>query len=174
MGIVKLPSISELWKRNEIFHYEPIVYRITRDRFFKFQREEKATARLQRRCQRDQERRSAQTEVRQARLDRRCVRRTASYRPPGHQRTQRKSLGCTCYQQPHLRRILHASFLRIHHHYITYCWPSWMSYCNVPAEQHKGIRHFNTEGKKFLLGHMVHTADSLPLPWTTPPESSSI
>ena len=38
MGIVKLPSISDYWKRNEIFHYEPIASRITRDRFFEIQR----------------------------------------------------------------------------------------------------------------------------------------
>ena len=38
MGIVKLPSISDYWKRNEIFHYEPIASRITRDWFFEIQR----------------------------------------------------------------------------------------------------------------------------------------
>ena len=38
MGIVKLPSIPDYWKRNEIFHYEPIASRITRDRFFEIQR----------------------------------------------------------------------------------------------------------------------------------------
>ena len=38
MGIVKLPSISDYWKRNEIFHYELIASRITRDRFFEIQR----------------------------------------------------------------------------------------------------------------------------------------
>ena len=38
------------------------------------EREERATARLQHQCQREQEQRqSEQTEVRQARLDRRCV-----------------------------------------------------------------------------------------------------
>lgn len=38
MGIVKLPSLSDYWKRNEIFHYKPIASRITRDRFFEIQR----------------------------------------------------------------------------------------------------------------------------------------
>ena len=44
-----------------------------RDRL-RLEREERATARLQRRCQREQEgRQSERTEVRQAKLDRRCV-----------------------------------------------------------------------------------------------------
>ena len=41
------------------------------------EREERATARLQRRCQRDRKRRSEQTEVTQARLDRQRVCRAA-------------------------------------------------------------------------------------------------
>ena len=38
MGVVKLPSISDYWKRDEIFNYRPISSRITRDRFFETQR----------------------------------------------------------------------------------------------------------------------------------------
>jgi len=47
-----------------------------RDRL-RIEREERATARLQCRCQSDQKQRSEQTEVRQARLDRRCVHKAA-------------------------------------------------------------------------------------------------
>ena len=38
MGVVKLPSISDYWKRDEIFNYGPISSRITRDRFFEILR----------------------------------------------------------------------------------------------------------------------------------------
>ena len=38
MGIVKLPSIADYWKRDEVFNYVPISSRITRDRFFEIQR----------------------------------------------------------------------------------------------------------------------------------------
>ena len=38
MGIVKLPSISDYWKRDETFNYAPISSRITRDRFLVIQR----------------------------------------------------------------------------------------------------------------------------------------
>ena len=38
MGVVKLPSLADYWKRDEIFHYAPIASRITRDRFFDIQR----------------------------------------------------------------------------------------------------------------------------------------
>ena len=38
MGLVKLPSISEYWKRDEVFHYSPVADRISRDRFFEIHR----------------------------------------------------------------------------------------------------------------------------------------
>ena len=38
MGIVKLPSISDYWKKNPIFRYEPISSRVTRDRFWQIRR----------------------------------------------------------------------------------------------------------------------------------------
>ncbi len=34
MGLVKLPSIPDYWKRDEVFNYGPISSRITRDRFY--------------------------------------------------------------------------------------------------------------------------------------------
>jgi len=33
MEIVKLPSISDYWRRDEVFHYAPVANRISRDRF---------------------------------------------------------------------------------------------------------------------------------------------
>ena len=33
MGIVKLPSIDDYWKKDPLLHYQPIASRITRDRF---------------------------------------------------------------------------------------------------------------------------------------------
>lgn len=33
MGIVKLPSIDDYWRRDEVFHYAPVANRISRDRF---------------------------------------------------------------------------------------------------------------------------------------------
>ena len=33
MGLVKLPSLKDYWKRDEMFHYSPIASRISRDRF---------------------------------------------------------------------------------------------------------------------------------------------
>ena len=33
MGLVKLPSLKDYWKRNEMFHYSPIASRISRDCF---------------------------------------------------------------------------------------------------------------------------------------------
>ena len=38
MGLVKLPSIYDYWKRDEIYHYSPIASRISRDRFFELHR----------------------------------------------------------------------------------------------------------------------------------------
>ena len=38
MGVVKLPSIPDYWKRDDIFNYGPISSRITRDRFFEITR----------------------------------------------------------------------------------------------------------------------------------------
>jgi len=33
MGIVKLPSIDDYWRRDEVFHYAPVANRISWDRF---------------------------------------------------------------------------------------------------------------------------------------------
>ncbi len=38
MGMVRLPSIDDYWKRNPIFRYEPIASKITRDRFREIRR----------------------------------------------------------------------------------------------------------------------------------------
>ena len=38
IGVVKLPSIADYWKRDDIFYYAPISGRITRDRFFELQK----------------------------------------------------------------------------------------------------------------------------------------
>ena len=38
MGLVKLPSIYDYWKKDETYHYSPIASRITRDRFFELHR----------------------------------------------------------------------------------------------------------------------------------------
>ena len=38
MGLVKLPSIYDYWKKNDTYHYSPIASRITRDRFFELHR----------------------------------------------------------------------------------------------------------------------------------------
>ena len=38
VGIVRLPSIADYWKRDEIFHYAPVARRISRNRFFELQR----------------------------------------------------------------------------------------------------------------------------------------
>ena len=37
---------------------------------------------------------------------------------------------------------------------------SWTLYCNMPGEQHKGLRHFNTEKKK--------KAEIIPFPGPSP------
>ena len=34
MGLVRLPSIYDYWKKDDTYHYSPIASRITRDRFF--------------------------------------------------------------------------------------------------------------------------------------------
>ena len=38
MGIVRLPSIADYWKLDEVFHYSPVARRISRKRFFELQR----------------------------------------------------------------------------------------------------------------------------------------
>ena len=38
MGLVKLPSIYDYWKKDEVFHYAPVASRILRDRFFELHR----------------------------------------------------------------------------------------------------------------------------------------
>ena len=38
MGLVKLPSIYDYWKKDDTYHYSPIASRITRDRFFELHR----------------------------------------------------------------------------------------------------------------------------------------
>lgn len=38
MGLVKLPSIYDYWKRDEVYHYGPIADKISRDRFFELHR----------------------------------------------------------------------------------------------------------------------------------------
>ena len=38
MGLVKLPSIYDYWKKDEIYHYSPVADRISRDRFFELHR----------------------------------------------------------------------------------------------------------------------------------------
>ena len=38
MGLIKLPSIFDYWKKDETYHYSPIASRITRDRFFELSR----------------------------------------------------------------------------------------------------------------------------------------
>ena len=38
MGLVKLPSIYDYWKKDEIFHYSPVASRISRNRFFDIHR----------------------------------------------------------------------------------------------------------------------------------------
>ena len=38
MGLVKLPSMYDYWKKDEIFHYSPAARRISRDRFFELHR----------------------------------------------------------------------------------------------------------------------------------------
>ena len=38
MGLVKLPSIYDYWKKDEIFHYSPVASRISRDQFFELHR----------------------------------------------------------------------------------------------------------------------------------------
>ena len=38
MGLVKLPSIYDYWKKDELYNYSPIASRISRDRFFELHR----------------------------------------------------------------------------------------------------------------------------------------
>ena len=38
MGLVKLPSLNDYWKKDEVFHYTPIADRISRDRFYEISR----------------------------------------------------------------------------------------------------------------------------------------
>ena len=38
MGIVRLPSTHDYWKRDEVTHYAPVARRISRNRFFEIQR----------------------------------------------------------------------------------------------------------------------------------------
>ena len=38
MGLISLPALSDYWKKDELFHYQPIASRISRDRFFQLQR----------------------------------------------------------------------------------------------------------------------------------------
>ena len=38
MGLVQLPSISDYWKRDPVFHYQPIASKISRNRFFDIHR----------------------------------------------------------------------------------------------------------------------------------------
>ena len=38
MGLVKLSSIYDYWKKDEIFHYSPVASQISRDRFFELHR----------------------------------------------------------------------------------------------------------------------------------------
>ena len=38
MGLVQLPSINDYWKRDPIFHYQPIASKISRNRFFDIHR----------------------------------------------------------------------------------------------------------------------------------------
>ena len=38
MGLVKLPSIRDYWKKDELYHYSPIASRISRDRFYELHR----------------------------------------------------------------------------------------------------------------------------------------
>lgn len=38
MGLVKLPSIYDYWKKDEIYNYSPIASRISHDRFFEVHR----------------------------------------------------------------------------------------------------------------------------------------
>ena len=38
MGLVKLTSIYDYWKKDEIYHYAPVASRISRDRFFELHR----------------------------------------------------------------------------------------------------------------------------------------
>ena len=33
MGVMKLPSVRDYWKRDAIYHYEPVASRISRDPF---------------------------------------------------------------------------------------------------------------------------------------------
>ena len=38
MGVVRLPSIADYWRTDDIFHYAPIASRISKNRFFDIQR----------------------------------------------------------------------------------------------------------------------------------------
>ena len=38
MGLVRLPALHDYWKKDEIYNYNPIASRISRDRFFELQR----------------------------------------------------------------------------------------------------------------------------------------
>jgi hypothetical protein len=38
MGLVKLPSFADYWKKDEVFHYSAVASRISRRRFFEIQR----------------------------------------------------------------------------------------------------------------------------------------
>ena len=38
MGLVKMPSLCDYWKKDDMYHYAPIASRISRDRFFELSR----------------------------------------------------------------------------------------------------------------------------------------
>ena len=38
MGLIKLPSIFDYWKKDDTYHYSPIASRIMRDRFLEISR----------------------------------------------------------------------------------------------------------------------------------------
>ncbi len=38
MGVVRLPSIADYWRKDEVFYYAPIARRISKNRFFEIQR----------------------------------------------------------------------------------------------------------------------------------------
>ena len=38
MSLVKLPSIYDHWRKDDVYHYAPVAIRISRDRFFELHR----------------------------------------------------------------------------------------------------------------------------------------